>query len=458
VLHEPNVHIHIGDAREVLLAAHGRYDIVFSEPSNPYRAGVASLFTEEFYQAAAGRLNDHGIFLQWLQTYDVDSQTIRTIYATICAVFPNVETWQTDVGDLLLVGTRQPIVYDFDWLRARVAQLPFRGALTHAWRVESLEGFLSHFIARDSLARSIAKGEAKNTDDRTLIEFGFARGLGDQGQFDMDELTSLARDRREDRPIQIRGALNWEGWAANRASIGYINALVDPPGEADRARHRASDAFGKGELEQTAAEWRAHSFAPVNSNELLMIAEALGESGSDAAATYAARLHAWEPVDGDAALARLRFREGKVDEAASLLEHVFIGCRTDAWPSVDTIGRSLDLALTIAKNHPYAARMYRALDHPFAAGQWEDARKYDRALIANEMEGCGPHTTAALRELEPWPHWRKDLLNLRVDCYGTAMLTNLHARAQRDLNAFVSAEPKPLLAPRSPSGSSSSRR
>ena len=458
VLHNPNVHIHIGDAREVLLAVHGRYDIVFSEPSNPYRAGVASLFTEEFYQAAAGRLNDDGIFLQWLQTYDVDSQTIRTIYATICAVFPHVETWQTDVGDLLLVGTRQPIVYDFDRLRARVAQSPFRGALTHAWRVESLEGFLSHFIARDSLARSIAKGEARNTDDRTLIEFGFARGLGDQGQFDMDELTSLARDRREDRPIQTRGVLNWEGWAANRASIGYIDALVDPPGEADRARHRASDAFGKGELEQTAAEWRAHSFPPANSNELLMIAEALAESGSDAAATYAARLYAWEPVDGDAALARLRFREGKVDEAASLLESVFIGCRTDAWPSVDTIGRSLDLALTVAKNHPYAARMYHALDQPFAAGQWEDARRYDRALIANEMEGCGPHTTAALQNLEPWPPWRKDLLNLRVDCYGTALLTDLHARAQRDLDAFVSAEPKPLLAPRSPSGSSSGRR
>ena len=84
--------------------------------------------------------------------------------------------------------------------------------------MESLEGFLSHFVARDSLARSIAKGEERNTDDQTLIEFGFARGLGSEdARFDMDELTALARNRHEDRPALVRGAINWETWAANRA-------------------------------------------------------------------------------------------------------------------------------------------------------------------------------------------------------------------------------------------------
>ena len=260
------------------------------------------------------------------------------------------------------------------------------------------------------------------------------------------------------QPKLARGAINWQIWAANRASMSYLDALVSPPSADDRARHRVAEAFDKGELDQAAAEWRAHTFPPVNTNELLAIAEGLAEAGSDAAVAYAEQLRPWEPTDADAVLARLRFREGRNDEAAALLERVFIGCRTDAWPSVDTIGRALDLALTIANNHPYAVRMFHALEQPFAAGQWEDARKYNRALIAKEMEGCGPHTTAALRELEPWPPWRKDLLNLRVDCYGTAMLTDLHARAQRDLDAFVNAEPRPLLAPQSPSESSSDLR
>src|SRR5262249_5719997 len=51
VLESPKVHVRIGDAREILLNLPGRYDVIFSEPSNPYRAGVASLFTREYYQA-----------------------------------------------------------------------------------------------------------------------------------------------------------------------------------------------------------------------------------------------------------------------------------------------------------------------------------------------------------------------------------------------------------------------
>ena len=450
VLHNPKVHIRIADAREVLLAARDRYDIIFSEPSNPYRAGIASLFTEEFYRASAARLNRQGIFLQWLQAYDVDSQTIRTIYATIGGVFPHVETWITDVGDLLLVGTQAPVSYDFDFLRPKIAQEPFRSALTHAWRVESLEGFLAHFIARDTLARTLANQELyKNTDDCPVIEFGFARGLGGEERFKLDELTALARNRREDRPANFRGAFSWSAWAANRASIDYVDVMTDPSTQADQARHRAAVHYGNAELEQTVAEWRAHSWPPVNSRELVMLAESLADAGSEAAAAYAEQLRPWQPTDAEGVLGRLRFRQGKMDEAATHLERVFVSSRTDPWPTVDLVGRSVDLATLLSKTHPYAARMLHALEKPFAVGQWEDARKFNRALIANEMEGCGPHTSAVLRELEPWAPWRRDILTLRNDCYGSAMLPHLKQRAKRDLDAFISAEPQPLVPRRS---------
>ena len=95
----------IGDAREVLLATRDRYDVIFSEPSNPYRAGVASLFTREFYRAGASRLAPGGLFLQWLQAYEVDAQTVRTVYATLASVFPEVETWPTRRGDLILMAS-----------------------------------------------------------------------------------------------------------------------------------------------------------------------------------------------------------------------------------------------------------------------------------------------------------------------------------------------------------------
>ncbi|HUP65081.1 MAG TPA: spermidine synthase, partial [Thermoanaerobaculia bacterium] len=71
-LGNPRVRILFGDARELLLTSRESYDVIFSEPSNPYRAGVASLFTKDFYEAASRRLNEGGLFLQWLQGYEIE--------------------------------------------------------------------------------------------------------------------------------------------------------------------------------------------------------------------------------------------------------------------------------------------------------------------------------------------------------------------------------------------------
>jgi hypothetical protein len=255
----------------------------------------------------------------------------------------------------------------------------------------------------------------------------------------MNELAVLARDRRQDRPAIMRGAFDWNSWAANRASIDYVDALTTPQRSEDRVHHESAEAYSRGELNYV------ELVQPANSADVVMLGESLAERGDEAAVEYAQALRAMQPTDADAVLARLRFKQKRFDEAAALLESTFVSCRTDPWPNVDTIGRSLDLAVALSNTQRYAARMFHALDAPFAAGQWEDARKIDRAFIAHLMEGCGPHTVAALKALEPWAPWRRDLLKLRVDCYGSAMLSDLHARATRDLDAFTRAEPLPLL-------------
>ena len=65
LLGNPKVHVHIADAREYLRTTKERFDIVFSEPSNPYRAGISSLYTVEYYRAAAERVAPGGIFSAW---------------------------------------------------------------------------------------------------------------------------------------------------------------------------------------------------------------------------------------------------------------------------------------------------------------------------------------------------------------------------------------------------------
>lgn len=448
VLHNPKVHIRIGDAREVLLATPEHYDIIFSEPSNPYRAGIASLFTEEFYQASKARLNSGGIFLQWLQAYAVAPSTIRTIYATIGHVFPNVETWHTDSGDLLLVATEQPIVYDVDAIRRRVASEPFASALTHVWDVQGAEGFLSHFIATDAVTRSIVKNEAlRNTDDQTPIEFGFARAVGDENAFDADELTGYARARNGDRPANVRGAVDWNLVNEERATITYIDQMPLKSTPELQARRRAALSYDKGNLTDVVAAWRERPFEPVNSAEQRMLGESLADVADPAALRFAAALRPLAPIDATAILGRVAYRRGNMPLAAQLVSSAFDAYRHDAWPHVDLMRRAIELPPLIAKTRQLAPAMAATFDQPWSAGQWQEERRVRRILLDHDVFGCAASTMSALHAVEPWPPWREDVLRIRRDCYASAHDSRA-ADAQRELFEFLENEAPKLLPPR----------
>src|SRR6185295_14527669 len=129
------------------------------------------LFTREFYQSIERRLTRGGMFLQWMQTYDIDDRTIEIFYRTLGTVFPNVESWQTEEGDLLLVATREPISYDATALRQRLSQEPLRSGLRSAWRADGLEEFLGHYVGNAEVSKRMQDLQPwpLNTDDQTVI-------------------------------------------------------------------------------------------------------------------------------------------------------------------------------------------------------------------------------------------------------------------------------------------------
>src|SRR4029077_8951581 len=143
-----------GDARELLSVSRQRYDLIFSEPSNPYRAGVSSLYTREFYAAARERLEPEGVFVQWLQAYEIDTSSVQTVYATLGSIFGHVETWNGLHHDLLLVASRKARPLDLRRLRARVESEPFASAMRVAWTTQGLEGFLGHYVANAAFTRA----------------------------------------------------------------------------------------------------------------------------------------------------------------------------------------------------------------------------------------------------------------------------------------------------------------
>ena len=262
-LDNPRVHVTTGDAREVLMTGRDRYDLVFSEPSNPYRAGIASLFTREFYEAVAARLSSDGVFLQWVQAYEVDERTVATILATLAAVFPEVEVWQVHNVDLVPVASRHPLRHDAAALQARMRQEPFASALRHAWRVTDVDELLAAFVAGPALARHVlAMGEEVNTDDRNPVEFSFARMVAQTTAFDVERMRATAAALGCDRPA-VTGAIDWERVARRRVEIYTIaNDWARPAphlragprtGHGARVVRQRAAGRGRGRVPQAAA-------------------------------------------------------------------------------------------------------------------------------------------------------------------------------------------------------------
>ena len=103
----------IDDARTFLRVTPNRYDMIVSEPSHPWVPGVANLFTQEFFELGRERLNDEGIFVQWVQIYQLSTESLRSVLATYQKVFPHVLVFRVNRGkDLLLVGSNRPLNLD----------------------------------------------------------------------------------------------------------------------------------------------------------------------------------------------------------------------------------------------------------------------------------------------------------------------------------------------------------
>jgi predicted membrane-bound spermidine synthase len=96
------------DARTVLKLSPQQYDVIISEPSNPWMVGVGRVFSREFYQLAASRLKPGGLMTQWFHLYEMDDKTLDMVLRTFSAVFPNMEIWDLGDNDIILLGSTQP--------------------------------------------------------------------------------------------------------------------------------------------------------------------------------------------------------------------------------------------------------------------------------------------------------------------------------------------------------------
>ena len=166
----PRFHLYQDDVRHILRASEDPYHVIISGPSHPWVTGVASLFTQDFFELAARRLTADGLFAQWLQAYEISPDTYRTILATFQSVFPEVMVFRSTLGDSILLGSRRPILINLADLEARWSAAATRAENARIG-LERPEDLLALLYAGPEAVRVFVEGAPINTDDNMHVEF-----------------------------------------------------------------------------------------------------------------------------------------------------------------------------------------------------------------------------------------------------------------------------------------------
>lgn len=105
---DPRSQLHIDDARTYFAMGNRKFDVIISEPSNPWVSGVASLFTEEFYRFLRSHLKQGGMLVQWVQAYELNDELLATMVSALLQEFPDSDLYVTNTSDLLILAHTGP--------------------------------------------------------------------------------------------------------------------------------------------------------------------------------------------------------------------------------------------------------------------------------------------------------------------------------------------------------------
>nr|WP_256597969.1 fused MFS/spermidine synthase [Pseudomonas sp. XWY-1] len=169
-VNDPRLDIRLRDGRRELLRNEQRYDVITLEPPPPSAAGVVNLYSRDFYQLAASRLQEHGLVAQWLPLPTQNDEDSRSLVRSFLDVFPHASLWTTEFHEMLLIGSATPMVLDVPRIRQRFEQPQVSAALAQVG-VSSVEALLATWVTdRQGLERYAGDAQPV-TDDRPRIEY-----------------------------------------------------------------------------------------------------------------------------------------------------------------------------------------------------------------------------------------------------------------------------------------------
>jgi len=216
---DPRGTILIDDAKSYFSTRNRRYDLIISEPSNPWVSGVSSLFTREFYRRIRKHLEAGGLLVQWIQLYEMDAALVATVLGALGAEFPHYAVFAPSDYDLLIMAADAPLPLP---PQARVFEHP--GVAKELWTVHMLTaGDLDarYLGSRATLEPLFASyGMPANSDYAPVLDLNAARqrfmekSAGDvvdllNADLPLLELLEPGRSRRAVNPL-FKGAYAFE--------------------------------------------------------------------------------------------------------------------------------------------------------------------------------------------------------------------------------------------------------
>ena len=180
----PKIHVIQSDAYRALMRSEGSYDVIISEPSNPWVTGVEMLFSRDFLEVAKGRLSPGGVYCQWLQEYETNTEAIEIVFRTYAAVFDHVAVWRSKSPDLLLLGFNDKgNALDHYRLEERARRPDFKASLERAG-IHSFPELLAHEVLPLGVVHTIADEGPIQTPYHPILNYVAGRAFfrGQTGQ------------------------------------------------------------------------------------------------------------------------------------------------------------------------------------------------------------------------------------------------------------------------------------
>jgi len=173
VFEDPRSHHVFDDAKSHFAAAGERYDIILSEPSNPWVSGVSGLFTEEFYARVKPFVAPGGIFGQWLHAYELSDGLVLSVLAALDRQFADYRIYAVSTHDLLVVATPEGRVPEPDWAVLRLPALEADLCHFHPLRAADMEAAL--VADKGGLGPMLRGANAPNSDFYPVLDLGAER-------------------------------------------------------------------------------------------------------------------------------------------------------------------------------------------------------------------------------------------------------------------------------------------